>query len=81
MARKGSTKQDEATTEEVLGSIVIYTGEEINTFNHDVKLSVLSLEHFVSFSFATREVESVNHFPSWANDLEIWKKMLKINGL
>ena len=64
MARKGSTKQDEATTEEVLGSIVIYTGEEINTFNHDVKLSVLSLEHFVSFSFATREVESVNHFPS-----------------
>ena len=54
MARKSSTKQDEeATTEEVPGSIVISTEEEINTFSRVVKLSVLSLGHFISFSFAT----------------------------
>ena len=51
MASKSSAKQDEeATVEEVSGSIVVYKEEEINTFNHDVKLSVLSLRHFVSFS-------------------------------
>ena len=72
MASKSSTKQDEeATTEEVPGSIAIYTEEEINTFNRDVKLSVLSLGHFISFSFATKEVKDVNYFPSRANDLEI----------
>ena len=55
MASKSSTKQDEeATTEEVTGSIVIYIEEEINTFNRDVKLSELSLGHFISFSFATK---------------------------
>ena len=55
MASKSSTKQDEeATTEEVPGSIAIYTEEEINTFNRDVKLSVLSLGHFISLSFATK---------------------------
>ena len=63
------------------GSIIIYTEEEINTFNHDVKLSLLSLGHFMSFRFATKEVKGVNYFPSRANDLEIWKKMLRINGL
>ena len=37
MASKSSTKQDgEATTEEVPGSIVTYTEEEINTFNDDM---------------------------------------------
>ena len=37
MASKSSTKQDgEATTEEVPGSIVTYTGEEINTFKDDM---------------------------------------------
>ena len=74
MASKSSNKQDEeATTEEVPRSIVIYTKEEeeINTFNRDVKLSVLSLGHFISFSFATKEVKDVNYFPSRANDLEI----------
>ena len=38
--------------------------------NRDVKLSVLSLGHFISFSmfsFATEEVKGVN-FPSRAND-------------
>ena len=81
MASKSSTKQDEEwTTEEVSGSIVIYTEEEINTFNRDVKLSVLSIEHFISFSIATKEVKGVNYFPSRANDLEIWKKMLEINS-
>ena len=82
MASKSSTAQDEeATTEEVPRSIVIYTEEEINTFNRDVKLSAPSVGHFISFSFATRETKDLNKFPSWANDLEIWKKMLKINGL
>ena len=72
MARKISTKQDEeATTEEVPGSIVTYTEEEKNTFNRNVKLSVLSLGHFISFSFANKEVKGVNYSPSRANDLEI----------
>ena len=72
MASKSSTKQDKvATTEKVLGAIVIYTEEEINTFHRDVKLSVLLLEHCISFSFATKEVKGVNYFPSRANDLEI----------
>ena len=72
MASESSTKQDEeVTTKEVPGSIVIYTEEEINTFNHDVKLSLLSLGHFMSFRFAAKEVKGVNYFPSRANDLEI----------
>ena len=66
-----SERNEEATTEEVPGSIVIYTEEEINTFNGDVKLSVLLLGRFISFSFATKEVKGVNYFPSRANDLEI----------
>ena len=51
MASKSLTKQDkEATTEEVPGSIVIYTEEKINIFQRDVKLSVLLLEpHFFQF--------------------------------
>ena len=37
MASKSSTKQDgEATMEEVRGSIVTYTEEEINTFKDDM---------------------------------------------
>ena len=72
MASKSSTKQDEeATTEEVPGSIAIYTEEEINTFNRDVKLSVLSLGHVISFSFVVKEVKGINYFPSRANNLEI----------
>ena len=72
MASKSSTEQDEeATTAEVPGSIVLHTEEEINTFHRGVKLSVLSLRHFISFSFATKEVKGVNCFPSRANDLEI----------
>ena len=71
MASKSSTKQDkEATTEEVPGLIVIYTEEKINIFKRDVKLSALLLEHFISFSFATKKVKGVNYFPSRANDLE-----------
>ena len=55
MSSKSSTEQEEeATTEEVPGSIVIYTEEETNTFNHDVKFSVLSLGHLISFNFATK---------------------------
>ena len=65
MASKSSTKQDRvATTEEVPGSVVIYTEEEINTFHRDFKLSVLFLGHFISFSFATKEVKGVNS-PLW----------------
>ena len=78
IASESSTKQDEeATTEEVPGSIAIYTEKEINTVNRDVTLSVLSLGHFISFSFATKEVKGATYFPSRAKDLEIWKKMLK----
>ena len=63
MASKSSTEQnEEATTEEVPGSIAIYTEEEINTFNCDVKLSVLSLGHFISFSFVTKDVKGVKIF-------------------
>ena len=37
MASKSSTKQDgEATTEDVPGSVVTYTEEEINTFKDDM---------------------------------------------
>ena len=55
MVSKSSIKQDEeATTEEVTGSIVIDSEEEINTFNRDVKLLELSLGHFISLSFATK---------------------------
>ena len=44
MASKSSTKQDEeSTTEEVSGSIVIYTEEEINTFNRDVNFQCFRL--------------------------------------
>ena len=83
MASESSTTQDKvATTEEVPGSIFIYTEEEINTFHRDFKLSALLLGHFISFSFATKEAKGVNYFPSRANDLEIRKKkLLKINGL
>ena len=69
MVSKSSTKQvEEATTEEAPGSIVICT-EEVNTFNRDVKRSVLSLGHFISFSFATKEVKGLNYFPPRANGL------------
>ena len=47
------------------------TLKEINTFHRDFKLSVLWLGHFISFSFATKEVKGVNCFPSQANNLEI----------
>ena len=40
MASQSSTKQnEEAITEEEPGSIVAYTGEEINTFKDDMPLS------------------------------------------
>ena len=60
MVSKSSTKQvEEATTEEAPGSIVMC----------DVKRSVLSLGHFISFSFATKEVKGLNYFPPRANGL------------
>ena len=65
MASKSSTKQhEEATTEEVPGSIILYTEEKMNTFHRDVKLSVLSLGHFISFSFVTKGLKGVNYVPS-----------------
>ena len=78
IAKEHSTKQDEeATTEEVPRSIAIYTERR----NHDVTLSVLSLRHFISFSFAAKEVKGATYSPSQAKDLGIYKKMLKKNGL
>ena len=68
--KKFNQTRQETTAEEVPGSIVIYTEEKINTFKRDVKLSVLLLVHFISFSFATKKVKGVNYFPSQANDLE-----------
>ena len=68
--QKFNQTRREATTEQVPGSIVIYTEEKINTFKRDVKLSMLLLEHFISFSFATKKVKGINYFPSRANDLE-----------
>ena len=35
----------------------------------------------LSFSFAAKEVKGATYFPFRAKDLEIWKKMLKKNGL
>ena len=69
MASKSLTEEDEEAT-----TVVIYTDEEINTLNRDVKLSVLSLGHFVSSSFATKEAKGVNYFPPWAYDLEKYVK-------
>ena len=78
MASESSTKQDEeATTEEVPGSIAIYTEKEINTLNRDVTLSVLSLGHFISFSFPTKEVKGATYFPSRAKDFFNLKKDVK----
>ena len=58
-------------------SIVIYTEEKINIFKRDVKLSVLLLVHFTSFSFATIKVKGLHYFPSRANDLENLNKDVK----
>ena len=72
MARESSTKQDEeATTEEVPRSIVIYTEKGINAFNCNVTLLMLSPGYFISFSFTTKEVKGVKYFPSRAKDLDI----------
>ena len=71
MASKSSTKQDEeATTEKVPGSIAIHPGKKKNN-NRDVTLSVLSLGHFISSSFATKEVKPVTYFSSRKKNLEI----------
>ena len=80
MASEISTKQDEeATTEEVPGSIAIYTEKEINTVNRDVTLSVLSLGHFISFSFATKEVKGATYFLSRYSltQWQFWQANLK----
>ena len=82
MASNSSTERDEeATTEEVPRSIVICKVEGLNTFNNDVQFSMLSLRHVISFSFVSKDVKGLNHFPSRANNLEICKKMLEINGM
>ena len=38
----------------------IYISRYLPYVNRDVKLSVLSLGHFISFRFATQEVKDVN---------------------
>ena len=58
-------------TELNLNSISEKISRYLLYINRDVKLSVLSLGHFISFSFATEEVKCVNYFPSRVNDLEI----------
>ena len=60
MVSKSSTKQvEEATTEEVPLRVDCHINRRSN---------VLSFGHFISFSFATKEVKGVNYFPPRAND-------------
>ena len=78
MACKCSTKPDKvARTEEVPGSIVIYTEEEINTFDRDVKLSVLVLGQFISFSFASKRGKRCKLFSFSSKLFENLKKGFK----
>ena len=58
-----------------------HTSRKKKNNNRDVTLSVLSLGHFISSSFATKEVKPVTYFSSRKKNLEIWKKILKMNGL
>ena len=70
MASKRSTKQDgEATTEEVPGSIVTYTGEEINTFKDDMS----------SENTKKSTSTSVRRLQSWY--LEKYKTELNLNSI
>ena len=70
MASKSSTKQDgEATTEEVPGSIVTYTGEEINTFKDDMS----------SENTKKSTSTSVRRLQSWY--LEKYKTELNLNSI
>ena len=79
--QKFNQARQEETAEEVPRSIVIYTEEKINIFKRDVKLSVLLLVHFISFSFATKKVKGLNYFPSRANDLKNLNKAVKYRRL
>ena len=70
MASQSSTKQNgEATTEEVPGSIVTYTGEEINTFKDDM---APQWKH-------EKEYAACNRPESWY--LEKYKTELKLNSI
>ena len=70
MASKSSTKQDgEATTEEVPGSIVTYTEEEINIFKDDMS----------SENTKKSTSTSVRRFQSW--NLEKYKTELNLNSI
>ena len=53
--------------------------KEINTVNRDVTLSVLSLGHFISFSFATKEVKGATYFLSRYSltQWQFWQANLK----
>ena len=70
MASQSSTKQNgEATTREVLGSIVTYTGEEINTFKDDM---APQWKH-------EKEYAACNRPESWY--LEKYKTELNLNSI
>ena len=70
MASKSSTQQDgEATTEEVPGSIVTYTEEEINTFKDDMS----------SEDAKKSTSTSVRRLQSW--HLEKYKTELNLNSI
>ena len=70
MASKSSTKQDgEAITEEVPGSIVTYTEEEINTFKDDMS----------SENTKKSTSTSVRRLQSW--HLEKYKTELNLNSI
>ena len=70
MASQSSTKQNgEATTEEVPGSIVTYTEEEINTFKDDMS----------SENTKKSTSTSVRRLQSWY--LEKYKTELNLNSI
>ena len=70
MASKSSTKQDgEATTEEVPGSIVTYTEEEVNTFKDDMS----------SENTKKSTSTSLRRLQSWC--LEKYKTELNLNSI
>ena len=61
-------KSDKGGSARVNCHIIIPSKTTLPYINRDFKLSVLSLGHFISFSFAAEEPKGVNYFPSRAND-------------
>ena len=61
-------RSDKGGSARVNCHIIIPSKTTLPYINRDFKLSVLSLGHFIFFSFAAEEPKGVNYFPSRAND-------------